>query len=138
MQPGRPSKLTPETQEKIVNAIRLSATYELASSYAGISYATFNNWMKRGSEAKSGEFFEFFNAVKTAEGEGAISSLIKIEQAAKDGAWQAAAWKLERRYPASYGRTVQQVEHSGPDGGSIPIQYVDYRSGINDSSTTES
>jgi hypothetical protein len=29
-----------------------------------------------------------------------------IDKAAGEGTWQAAAWKLERRYPESYGRTV--------------------------------
>jgi len=32
--------------------------------------------------------------------------------------WQAAAWFLERRYPAEFARTVRQ-EHSGPGGGPI-------------------
>ena len=45
-----------------------------------------------------------------------------IEQAAKDGTWQAAAWKLERRYPQEYGKTVQ--EHQGKDGGPIQVREV--------------
>jgi len=104
---GRPTKLTPETQKKVVDAIGMGATYDLAAQYAGISYDSFNNWMKAGEASKSGAFFEFFNAVKEAEGRAAVGWLAKIEKAANAGNWQAAAWKLERRYPSIYGRTVQ-------------------------------
>ena len=37
-----------------------------------------------------------------------------IDKAAADGKWQAAAWKLERRYPAQYGKQEKRLlEHSG-------------------------
>ncbi len=48
--------------------------------------------------------------------------LAKIEKAASDGAWQAAAWKLERRYPHVYGRVVN--EHVGRDNGPIRHEVV--------------
>lgn len=101
---ARPTKLTPETQNKIVQALTLGATYEHAANFAGISYETFNNWMKRGEAASSGKFLQFFEAVKKAEGNATVGWLAKIEKAANDGNWQAAAWKLERRYPNDYGR----------------------------------
>ena len=112
---GRPTKLTPETHDRIVQAIKLGATYVMAANYGGVSYDSFNLWMKQGEAAKSGLFFDFYNAVKMAEAQGAVGWLVKIEAAANDGAWQAAAWKLERRYPQDYGRTVvdQNVNQSG-------------------------
>lgn len=118
---GRRSKFTPETEEKLVTAIRLGATYELACKYAGISYQTFNEWRNgrgfpRGTTAE--QKAEFSEAIEKAEGDAAVQWLAKIEKAASDGSWQAAAWKMERRYPAMYGRNV--VEHVGKDGG--PIQ----------------
>lgn len=108
---ARPTKLTSEVQEKICEAIRLGAVYEHACNYAGIRYTTFRNWMIKGEQAKSGKFFEFVDTVKKAEGAASSKWLGMIEEAAEDGNWQAAAWKLERRYPASYGkRTQHQVE----------------------------
>jgi hypothetical protein len=104
---ARPTKFTSDTQNKLIQAIQMGATYELAAQFAGVSYDSFNNWMKKGSKAISGDFFEFFKSIKEAEGKAAVGWLAKIEIAANDGNWQAAAWKLERRYPASYGRTVQ-------------------------------
>ena len=106
-----------------MQAIKMGTTYELASQYAGISYATFNNWMNQGEAAESGEFFEFFNAIKEAEGRAAVGWLAKIEQSATAGNWQAAAWKLERRYPKEYGKTVQEQEHSGELN--IKVKYVE-------------
>jgi transposase len=95
---ARKSKYTPEVVKKITDAIRLGATYELAASYAGIAQSTFFEWMNTKPE--------FAEQVKEAEGAGAMQWLAKIEKAASDGNWQAAAWKLERRYPERYGRTV--------------------------------
>jgi hypothetical protein len=51
-----------------------------------------------------------------------VKWLARIEQAASEH-WQAAAWKLERRYPKDYGRSVQQHEVGGPDGGPLTIVF---------------
>ena len=97
---GRKTKYTPAMVEKIVQALKLGATRRLACAYAGISEETFSQYMHK---------VEFSEAVKEAEGFGSIQWLAKIEKAANDGSWQAAAWKLERLYPNEYGRTV--VDH---------------------------
>ena len=110
---ARKSKYTPETVAKIIEAIKMGATYELAAGYAGIHYDTFNEWMKHKAE--------FSEQIKSAEGVGAMIWLAKIERAASDGNWQAAAWKLERRYPHMYGRNVTQMEVTGKDGGPIEV-----------------
>lgn len=113
---ARPEKLTPEVQKAIVTAIELGATYDLAARYAGITYQTFCNWMTAAETAKTGKFVEFAEGVAEAEGRAVVGWLEKIEQAAGNGNWQAAAWKLERRYPHSYGRQVQELQHSGTVG----------------------
>lgn len=95
---ARPSKYKPETVKKITDAIRVGATYELACAFGGIHFDTFNEWRKK--------YSEFSDAIKEAEGSAAIKWLALIDKAATEGTWQAAAWKLERRYPESYGRTV--------------------------------
>ncbi|HXI16471.1 MAG TPA: hypothetical protein VNM48_08870 [Chloroflexota bacterium] len=119
------SKLTPEAQTRICEAITMGAIYEHAAAYGGITYETFRVWREKNPA--------FSLAVKDAEGRAVVGWLAKIEQAATDGAWQAAAWKLERRYPQDYGRTVQ--EHQGKDGGPIQtelagtleVRAIDYR-----------
>lgn len=124
---GRPTKLTPETVKKLTDAIQAGATYALACKYAGISYEVFALWQRRANEEierrqnpriKEGskewiegeDFIQFLQAIQKAEGNAALGWLLKIEQAANNGHWQAAAWKLERRYPHDYGRTVVQQE----------------------------
>lgn len=121
---GAPSKLTNDSKLKVLAGIQRGATYELASAYAGISYSTFRNWMRKGEEQdeqeNGDEFLDFYRAVKNAEGVAAMLWLDKIDKAADGGYWQAAAWKLERRYPQQYGKTVQEIQ--GKDGA--PIEYA--------------
>ena len=128
MTAGRPTKLNEETIERLVKAIKVGATYDLACKYAGTSYSSFERWMRRGETATSGIERKLYEAIELAEGAAATAWLAKIEQAASDGQWQAAAWKLERRYPEMYGRRVNDNRntHSGPDGGPIQIQTYDY------------
>lgn len=121
-------KLTPDVQERICQAIAIGATYELAAKYGGVAYETFRRW-RDGNRA-------FCAAVEDAEGRAAVGWLAKIEKAANEGAWQAAAWKLERRYPQEYGRTVQdqRVQHSGTitqqHSGTVEVRAIDYRHSI--------
>ena len=119
----RPTKMTPETTEKLVKALRLHATHRLACQYAGISEGAFYKYMKLGqADIEAGEatpFVEFVKAIKEAEGTASVAALAMIEKAASEGNWQAAAWKLERRYPREYGRRVHQIE--GGDGGPVEV-----------------
>ncbi|MCL4736495.1 MAG: hypothetical protein KJ050_16340 [Candidatus Omnitrophica bacterium] len=107
---GCPTKRTPKARAKILEAISLGATYQLAANYAGMHYDTLNEWRKDDAE--------FSDALTEAEGKAACKWLKKIEAAAARN-WLAAAWKLERRYPAQYGRTVSQTEVTGKDGGPV-------------------
>lgn len=123
---GRPTKLTPAIQRRIAKAIRLGLTYALAAEYGGISYFTFNNWMKAGEEVDTetdpdNPYLQFLQAVKKSEADLAVEIMTEIKAASKDPKhWQAGAWILERRWPEMYGR--QRIEHSGPDGGPIPVK----------------
>lgn len=100
---ARPTKLTTEIQAKIVEAIGKGAYVAVAAESVGITAATFYNWMKRGSKAKSGQFFEFFDAIKKAEAEAETKQIGTILVASASN-WQAAAWWLERKFPQRWGR----------------------------------
>jgi hypothetical protein len=120
---ARPFKLTQDVQDRLVKAIGMGATYELATDFAGIGYSTFFDWMKKGNDDSGAPEDDphrvLYLAVKRAQGEAALRWLTKIEDAANE-TWQAAAWKLERRYPQEYGRRVVDSNL----GGSIRIEYV--------------
>lgn len=121
---GRRSSFTPDRVQRILTAIRMGATYRLACDYAGISEDTFGRWRDQHAD--------FAAQLKEAEGAAVVGWLAKIEQAASDGNWQAAAWKLERRYPDMYGR--QRMEVTGAEGGALKIEvaWVDEKSSEDD------
>ena len=103
---GRPSKLTPEVQAKIIEGI-LSCLHQVsAAKLAGISEATFYNWVRRGKKETKGRYFEFVVALKEAE-EQAQKNLvdnIKRDDYQKTRGWQRWAWILERRWPERWAR----------------------------------
>lgn len=107
--PGRPEKLTPELQQKIVDAIRMGAYIETAAAYAGINKSTLYDWMRRGARAKSGKYKEFSNAIEKALAESEMRDLAVIAKASQEN-WQAAAWRLERKFPDRWGRRKAKSE----------------------------
>jgi len=117
---SRPTKLNPDVQARIVEAIDMGATYELAAQAGGVSIDSFSLWMKKGEDGKTEPYCGFYGAIKESEGRAAVMWLKVIEKAAREGTWQAAAWKLERRYPNQYGRTVVQTEHKVVDEHRLP------------------
>lgn len=113
---------TPERIERIADAIRAGNYAQVAARYGGIGESTYYEWLRRGGEGEA-PFVEFMEAVKEAEAQAEVRNMALIQQAAQGGTWQAAAWYLERRYPARYGRR-DRMEHSGPDGGPITLQAI--------------
>jgi hypothetical protein len=109
---GRPSKLTAATIDKLCTALSLGATYELAAKHAGIGCSTLRAWRLHAEQARPGSAARtLIERLDQVEAQAALHWLEQIERAAQDGAWQAAAWRLERRYPQEYGRTV--LAHEG-------------------------
>lgn len=119
---GRPTKFTPETRQKIIHAISIGATYELASLYAGLDRHTVQRWLSKGEKETKGIYRDFCTAVKEAEGKGLVGCLLTIRKAGQKQ-WQAAAWLLERRYPDIFGRNIK-LEHSGGKEP-VKIQHTD-------------
>jgi len=103
---ARPCKLTPEVQQIIVNAIGLGASYSDAAQAAGVSYETFNEWMKAGANAKSGKFLQFSEAVRKEEADAALRHLTVINNAAAKGDWKASLEWLRRRRRQEWGDNV--------------------------------
>ena len=103
---ARPSKLTPETHAVIVDAILHGATYKDASEAAGIEYNTFNEWMKKGADAKSGAYREFNEAVGIANAQCAVNFSRVIQSAAAKGDAKYALEWLKRRRRAEWGDSV--------------------------------
>jgi transposase len=119
---GRREKLTPEVEEKFLQAIRLGCPIKDAAGCAGIGEATYHHWRmmaetginpttkKRVNKATRERYSAFLKRVKEVEGEATRAWLAVIEKAAKEGKWTAAAWKLERRRAMFIPRSEQRVE----------------------------
>lgn len=118
------SKFNEDTVTRLEQAISAGATYRLAAGFAGITYQTLRNWIKKGEEAKTGRHKEFVERLRAAESRAAMGWLEMIDSAASQS-WQAAAWKLERRYPGDYGR--QQVDHHHTGNVTFELKFDDNR-----------
>jgi hypothetical protein len=90
----------------IVENLRVGATYADAAEAAGVSYQTFRNWLTQGESARSGKFFEFFEACRRAEAEARVRFVRAIYQAADGGDWRAAMEFLKRRDRRNWGDAV--------------------------------
>ena len=99
---ARPTKLTDEVEERIVQAIRAGSHAEVSARYAGVHVATFHRWMKRGDpdlrDRADARYRRFREAIEQARAEAEIRDVTLISQAARTN-WRAAAWLLERRAP---------------------------------------
>ena len=130
MQTGRPSTLDNTVRDQIVAAIQRGAYVETAVAMAGVSKQSFYNWMKRGrhvlnmmAEAHENEqpdisthdanCANFVDAIERAQAQSELRDLQAIDQAAQNGQWQAAAWKLERKHHARWGRKVAVTDEQG-------------------------
>ena len=131
---GRPTDLTPTTQERIALAIRGGNDNKVAAAHAGIGESTFYAWLDRGRKerarlaassrakprASETPFVEFLEAIQKAQADAETRNVALIAKAAQEGTWTAAAWWLERKYPERWGRKDRH-EVTGKDGNDITI-----------------
>ena len=111
---GRKSKYTPETVQKIVNALSVGMTDRDAAHIGGISHETFYRWR----ETKS----DFYDRTTRAREEGWQASLAVIRRSALEGDWRAAAEHLDRtRSP--YRKSQETVLSNGEQGQAFVIQF---------------
>lgn len=117
--PGRPTKLTPEVEEKILRALRGGNFREVAAAYAGVAKRTFLDWMKAGKDNPDSRMGEFRARVVEAEKGAELHAVATIIKAGgKDH--RAMEWFLERKFPERWGRTAaQKHEVTGSIGVSL-------------------
>tara|TARA_Y100001938_G_scaffold149499_2_gene236537 strand:+ start:1664 stop:2140 length:477 start_codon:yes stop_codon:yes gene_type:complete len=106
------SKLTPEAQRRIYQAIRAGNYKEVACQFAGISGTTLRNWVNRGKESREAgtdncKYLHFLRGLEEAEAEAEVRNVAVIQKAAEKQ-WQASAWMLERRHPGRWARNDKQ------------------------------
>lgn len=117
---GRPSKLTLERKNNLIESIRKGSYLNAACRIAGITEQTFYNWMERGEKAKKGEYFEFFEAARDAEAQAEIRAVAQWQSKMGDD-WRAARDFLRYRFGKNGWSDISKIEHSGPEGEAIEI-----------------
>jgi len=69
---GRPSKLDPVTQQRIVAAVRAGASRRQAADAGRVSRATLSRWLSLGLEPGAPERYAEFNRAVRAAQDGAV------------------------------------------------------------------
>jgi len=113
---GRPSKLTPQVQKTICDALEYGQTYEAAAALAGITSSTVRLWLSKAEGPDPAKDVAAFSAaVQRARGVAERRALDMVWAAGRG--WQAGAWFLERSNPAVWGRPwrTQSTDTELPD-----------------------
>jgi transposase len=119
---ARPTKLTKDKADKIVDLVRAGNYAETSATVAGVGVSTFYTWMSKGEGEKArSPYKEFREAVLGAKAEAEARMVMVIQRAASDGSWQAASWYLERTQQAKYGKQ-NRVELTGADAGAVRLE----------------
>jgi len=108
---------TEEQSDKLVNYVRMGVPVDTAAIAAGIPRGTLSNWKRKAERQQDINCMELWSRIEKAHAEAEVRDLAIISKAS-EGAWQAAAWKLQRRHPERYG-DQSQIVHTGPDGQPI-------------------
>ena len=114
---GRPTKLTPEVRDKILQALRAGNYRDTAARWAGVTAGTLTRWMSQ----KGKLYDEFAQEVRRAETAAEIRMVGLVVKGAEDDV-RHAQWWLERKFPDHWGRR-DHVELTGKDGAPvIPLE----------------
>ena len=87
---GRRTKLTPEVQKKIVDALHDGNYFEVACEYAGISRITGLEWLQRGrgehpTQTQLPIYVDFVDAVTRAQAEDEVHTIARLKKAGQGG-----------------------------------------------------
>lgn len=128
-------KVTPIDDVRVKNlieALNAGNYVDHACDYAGIGKSTIYRWIDRGQneadrieaggkpDPHEKQYLELWEAIKKARASAMVRNVAIIQQAARNGTWQAAAWWLERTAPQQFGRRLS-AEITGAEGGAINV-----------------
>src|SRR5262245_28564684 len=108
---ARPTKLTPEVQERFLAAVRHGHFRHAAARAArapAVGVQAMRTWCRQGKKATAGRYREFWHALLQAEAEAESHCVALVLEAAKTDA-KHAQWWLERKLPAKWGRNTDFI-----------------------------
>ena len=116
---------TDTTVERICECVRLGLNKKDTALHLGVSVESLNAWLRRGgaerrhidsgkkARKRESAYLKLLLAYEKATAGFQVDRLKLINDAASDGAWQAAAWTLERRLPEQWGRQRLDIQAKG-------------------------
>lgn len=119
---ARPTKLTAETHQRVVQLVRGGVFDHVAARAAGIDPATFRRWMERG-EREVGPYRTFREDVLRVRAEARASAEARVF-AERPFEWLRYGPGRDRAGEPGWTEPLR-VEHSGPEGGAIPLAMID-------------
>ena len=114
-----------ELVDSSCKVLAMGAYQREAARSVGICESTLNNWLSRGGKERrhiagggkprkrESAYLGCLLSIEKAKAVAQVSDLALVNRAATEGAWQAAAWKLERRNPDQWGRNRLDVQAEG-------------------------
>jgi hypothetical protein len=120
--------------EALTKVLSMGAYKREAARHAGISESTLEKWTERGANERrhisrggkprkrESAYLHLIGLIEKAMADAQLADLALITKAAQGGAWQAAAWKLERRNPSKWGRQRIEAEIKG----GIVVEGIDW------------
>ncbi|HKE79025.1 MAG TPA: hypothetical protein VKB54_06940 [Solirubrobacteraceae bacterium] len=106
---GRPTALTPELAERLVELLRAGSHPDVACKVVGIGRRTYYRWLARGqsNRARDRPYADLRDRIGQARAEAEARAVAQIARAGADD-WRAAAWFLERGFPDRWGRPAER------------------------------
>lgn len=144
---GRPTKLTPEIQERILLYLSTGAYLETAASACGIHRDTLHSWLSRGAAAKKGVYHEFSIKAEAAMAKDEIAGAAHLASLSRrtiekqfdcsncgcenkvqvpvpgNVQLEATKWRLERKYRQRYGAKIE-IQHEAGETVRAGLQRV--------------
>jgi hypothetical protein len=119
---ARPTKRTPEVENKILQAVEAGNHRRVAAAFAGVSLRVISHWITLGKRSPGSVHGAFLRRLLDAEARAEIRAVAFINKAGQED-WKAAAWYLERKHPGRWGRKdaiAVGVGAGGVDGHGKP------------------
>lgn len=125
-EPGRPTLLDKEVEDKLVEATRIGSPMTVAAAYVGIAERTFQDWMLRGHNEQQArldgedpdpveqKYLDLFEKVTKARANAAVQSVVLLRKAAVGGI---VTEETTRKYRDAEGELVTEttVKKTPPD-----------------------
>ena len=112
---GRRSKATEAGIEALLVALRAGNTRDASAGHAGIVRTTLYRWLERDPALRT--------RVEKAEADAEVRFAAQVAQGAGED-WRAAAWWLEHRRPASYGRAQAAAAAAAMTAAPTPAPHL--------------